>query len=600
MAILGMVHGRDAHATLQTIRDPNDPPTQNILFLYRKPCINTGQQHHREEQRKLKTPNKFLVRLFVCTGLFFALCGLAAGSQTADNAARWYSVVPPLLAILLAFLTHRVMLSLGVAVIVGGLLASDAGIWDGITSLASYPGAALGDTVNLQILGFFPPIFIMVSVIGVTGGFQGVIRSVLRWVKGRKSAQAVTALMGLVYFIDDYSNSVIVGSAMRPVTDRYKISREKLAFLVDSTSAPIASLAIISTWIAYEVSLFSDVGTNLGIEIDGYAMFFDALGYRFYCLLMIAFVFLHIVFGRDFGPMRTAEQKAKDAPPDAVETEASHPIANAKARNALIPLSGMILFHLVGLWVDGGGQERLAAGGSLLQWQYWREVIGNTEHSTLILDYAALFGMSLAMLCGFTTRTLTRRDGATCLLEGVKRSVLPVVILVLAWSLKNVCDSLHTYVFLTTLLAGKISPLWFPPLLFVVASVTSFAIGTSWGTMAILIPTAIPLAYALDGGSYGLITMISLGAVLDGAIFGDHCSPISDTTIISSMASSCDLMQHVRTQLPYSLFVAFVALGCGYLPAALGLNQLVCLVVGIVAMAAFLALLRWKSPAETA
>ena len=560
------------------------------------------------EQSPLKNPGKLLIRLLFFSSLFTGLCFLAAWSQGAAGVAGeapWYSIVPPLLAIMLAFLTRRVIPSLGIAVIVGGLLTSVPAApleitawWDGVKTVVGYAGEALGSTTNLQILGFFPPIFVMVGVIGLTGGFQGIIQRVLRWVRGGKSAQAATALMGLVYFIDDYSNSMIVGAAMRPVTDRYGISREKLAFLVDATSAPIAGLAVISTWIAYEVSLFADTGAQLGIAKDGYAMFFDALGYRFYCFLMIAFVFLHIFMERDFGPMRTAQQKAKDQHVPPSDMEAVDTVVGGKARNAVIPLVGLVLCHLAGLWIDGGGWERFSGGGSLWQWQYWREVIGHAEHSTLVLDFAALIGMTLALLCGFCTKTLTRRATAICLWEGLKRSLLPMVILTLAWSLKNCCISLQTDTFLTALLAGRISPLWFPPLLFLVASVTSFATGTSWGTMAILIPTAIPLAYALDGNSYGLITMISLGAVLDGAIFGDHCSPISDTTIISSIASSCDHMQHVRTQLPYSLFVAALALLCGYLPSAFGINRLVCISAAVLAMIIFLALLRWKTATE--
>ena len=563
-----------------------------------------------EEQSPLQDRSKLLLRTLFFSVLFAAICILAAWSQKASGmaaAAPWYSIVPPLLAIMLAFLTRRVIPSLGIAVIVGGLLTSVPAAplkltawWGGIKTLGGYIGQAVGNATNLQILGFFPPIFIMVAVIGVTGGFQGIIRKVLHRVRSGKSAQAATALMGLVYFIDDYSNSMIVGSAMRPVTDRHGISREKLAFLVDATSAPIAGLAVISTWIAYEVSLFAETGAQLGIAKDGYAMFFDALGYRFYCLLMIAFVFLHIFSGRDFGPMRTAQQKAKDQHVPSSDKEAVEHLVGGKARNAVIPLAGLVLSHLTGLWLDGGGWARLSDGGSLWQWQYWREVIGNAEHSTLVLDYAALIGMTLALLCGYCTRTLTRRDTKVCVWEGLKRSLLPIVILTLAWSLKNSCISLQTDTFLTTLMAGRIPPVWFPALLFLVASVTSFATGTSWGTMAILIPTAIPLAYALDGDSYGLVTMISLGAVLDGAIFGDHCSPISDTTIISSMASSCDHMQHVRTQLPYSLFVAAMALLCGYLPSAFGLNRLACLAVAVLAMALFLTLFRRKTTPEDA
>jgi Na+/H+ antiporter NhaC len=233
----------------------------------------------------------------------------------------------------------------------------------------------------------------------------------------------------------------------------------------------------------------------------------------------------------------------------------------------------------------------LRQGGSLLNWVYWRDVISAAENTTLILDYAALFGLTLALLCSQLFGSLSMPVISNCFKRGFKRAMIPFVILILAWSLKNCCDSLKTGEFLTAILAGRVSPHWFPPAVFLVASVTSFATGTSYGTMAILIPTAIPVAFALDGDTYGLTTMISLGAVLDGAIFGDHCSPISDTTIMSSIASSCDLIDHVRTQLPYSLFVAGLALLCAYLPSAFGLAPGWSFVLAISAMACFFVIL---------
>ncbi|GAG44066.1 unnamed protein product, partial [marine sediment metagenome] len=193
-------------------------------------------------------------------------------------------------------------------------------------------------------------------------------------------------------------------------------------------------------------------------------------------------------------------------------------------------------------------------------------------------------GLTLAVLCASLSHSLRIGALIKCIISGAKKSILPCLILISAWSLKNCCDSLNTDRFLTNLLTDNVSPLFFPAIVFLVASVTSFATGTSWGTMAIIIPTAVPIAFALDGHTYGLTTTITLGAVLDGAIFGDHCSPISDTTIISSIASRCDHIQHVRTQLPYSLFVAALALFCGYIPAALGLSPLLSITIAITAM----------------
>ncbi len=533
--------------------------------------------------------------------MFAAVCGLAAwfGNAAGTHAqAPWYSVVPPALAIITAFLTHHVIASLGLALVVGALLSSvpaapaDIGAWlAGVNAVAAHVGNTISDGTNLLILSFIPPIFTMVETVMASGGFRGIVAWLLKRIRSAKSAQLATAFLGVVCFVDDYANAIIVGSMMQPITDRFRISRAKLAFLVDATSAPVSGLAVVSTWIAYEVALFAGVSRQLGMGKTGYAMFFDALSFRFYCLLMLAFMFAHILAGRDFGPMRQAEEHARngsDTPQDRDPKAVAALSLPGKAANALLPLGGLVAFHLTGLWLDGGGPAKLAGAGSLLAPTYWREVISDAEHSHLMLMSAALFGTVVAVLCGRISGLLPLSVVPGCIRRGFKRALLPSAVLILAWSLKNCCDDLGTGRFLTGLLADRIPPYWFPPLVFLVASIVSFATGTSWGTMAILIPTAIPIAFALDGDTYGLTTMISLGAVLDGAIFGDHCSPISDTTILSSTATSCDLVQHVRTQLPYSLFVAAIALACAYVPSALGLGALWSLGLGVVAIIAVL------------
>jgi Na+/H+ antiporter NhaC len=263
--------------------------------------------------------------------------------------------------------------------------------------------------------------------------------------------------------------------------------------------------------------------------------------------------------------------------------------------NAILPLAGLIIFHITGLWIDGGGPAKFTGFSSVFHWQYWRQVIGSTENSLLILIYASLFSLILAALCAYLSRSLRIGTIIKSIIIGIKKSILPCLILISAWSLKNCCDSLGTDRFLTNLLSGNVSPFIFPAIVFFIASITSFATGTSWGTMAIIIPTAVPIAFALDERTYGLVTIITLGAVLDGAIFGDHCSPISDTTIISSIASRCDHIQHVRTQMPYSIFVALLALCCGYIPAGLGLSPLLSFAIAIVVMLiVFLALPRLR------
>lgn len=543
--------------------------------------------------------------------VFGAFCALAAwfGHAGDESQASWHSIIPPLLAIILAFLTRNVLLSLGAAVVAGGLLTSipaaptSFGAWaTGAKATISLVAATATNRRSLLTLSFIAPMFAMVEIVIAAGGFRGIVAWLMRRVRTGKSAQLATATMGVLCFIDDYASAIIVGSMMQPITDRFRVSRAKLAFLVDATSAPVSGLAIISTWIIFETSLFAGVSEQLGLGKSGYAMFFDALSFRFYCVLMLAFMYAHILMGRDFGPMRRAEEQARNSP-DVLQNgdgsgAATSGAAPGKAITALLPLCGLVLFHLTGLWLDGDGPAKLAGAGKLLSPTYWQAVIGAAKHSQQILVCAALFGMAIALASGALSGSLRAPAVPGCLYRGVRRAILPCVILILAWSLKNCCERLGTGQFLTGLLADRLPAYCFPPLVFTVGCVISFATGTSYGTMAILIPTAIPIAYAFDGNTYGPTTIICLGAVLDGAIFGDHCSPISDTTILSATASSCDLILHTRTQLPYSLLVAAVALVCAYTPSALGLSPRWSFALsGLVILAVLFALGRRTEPA---
>ena len=373
-----------------------------------------------------------------------AICILTASflphAEQDSQTGLWYSVIPPLLAIVLAFLTRNVVLSLGIAIVVGGLLThvpqaplSTIAWFEGFEAAGIYFVSSVASKTNLQILSFIPPIFVMIEIVVASGGFKGIINWLLKWVKGGKSAQTATALMGILCFIDDYTNAIVVGSMMQPITDRFRVSREKLAFLVDATSAPIAGLAVISTWIAYEVSLLGAVGRELGIEKSGYSMFFDALSYRFYCLLMIVFVFVHILMGREFGPMKAAQEKAQaKEPPEENGADLSKTLNDptlrssaqrpGRALNALIPLAGLLIFNMTGLWFDGTAKlekdmlewqaQSLTTpvesmppkpvdieALSPVSWVYWRQVIGHVQNSPLVLACAALFGLTQALLC---------------------------------------------------------------------------------------------------------------------------------------------------------------------------------------------------------
>lgn len=519
------------------------------------------------------------------------LAWVAGPSQdSAGNDVLWYSILPPLLAIALAVATNRIVVSLGAAVVLGGLLTTlpDAPLsveaWAvGIDTGFGFIGDSLSDRFNQKLLIFITLVLAMIAIIVYAGGLHGVVQWLSRFAKGPRSAQFVTWLMGLAVFIDDYANTMIVGTAMRPVTDRFRISREKLAFLVDSTSAPVAGLAVVSTWVGYEVGLFNGQVEELNLDTTGYAMLFDALPSRYYCIFMIAFVALTIIFGRDFGPMRAAERRARatgkvaddDAMPMTSETfSTAEPVADAtiKARNAVIPIGFLFATLLAGIWIDGGGLEALSADAlAFVKLSAWREIISESENSVKILAYAAGGSILVAAACAKHWAGVSNNIIREAILSGARSSLLPIAILTLAWSIKGACDALGTAEFLVAWVGESVPPPAFASAIFLVALVTAFATGTSYGTMGILIPIATPIAYHLDGGTYGLVTVLTLASILDGSIVGDHCSPISDTTIMSSISSSCDHVHHVRTQLPYSLSVAAIALVCGYIPSGFGL-----------------------------
>lgn len=535
--------------------------------------------------------------------LFLGVLGLASWGQVSPTGPYWYSIVPPLLAVSLALLTRQVVLSLSAAVVVGGFLAKvpaaplTPGAWlDGFVAGPSYVFTSATDTTNLQIIAFVVLVMAAIAVMITSGGLQGIVNWLSKYARGPRSAQFVTVLMGLLLFIDDYANTMIIGNSLRPMTDKHKISREKLAFLVDATSAPVAGIALVSTWIGYEIGLFSKVSESLGLGKAGYAMFFDAITHQFYCWIMIIFVLVNAISGRDYGPMKRAQKRAREhghlmslnAKPISSQAFAnSQPseLATVTALSALAPIAVLFCFLIVGLWLDGGGGPRFSESPlAFVRLADWREVISASENSIKLLAYAAGMALIVASVFAVWLSKLPISLVVKIILQGFKSSVLPLSILILAWSLKGACDGLDTGKFLGLTVGQVVSPWMFPSILFIVAGLTAFATGTSWGTMAILIPTAIPIAYQLDGSTYGLVTLISLGAVLDGSIFGDHCSPISDTTIMSSISSSCDHIHHVETQIPYSLTVAGLALVCGYLPASFGMSPLLGVAIAGVAL----------------
>jgi Na+/H+ antiporter NhaC len=517
------------------------------------------------------------------------------GETSAGYFPNRLSLLPAFLAIILAILTGRVIPSLLAGCLAGALLYTELSPTAGVAhlTLGIAWGRILTDSFNQEILGFVIFLFMAVGVMARSGGIQGMVAWVSRFAKGPVSTQLCSWAIGILVFFDDYSNCIITGSTMRPLTDRNGVSREKLAYIVDATAAPIAGISIFSTWVAYEVSMFAlqlpEVTQADGItpfrQADGFAIFVQTLPFRFYCIFTIATVLLTILLRREFGPMLAAERRAHhhrkpvadDARPMVAEDlDRTSPPEGAPllGRNAFLPI--LLLVGATVFLVFRQGTAALAADDptalSLPLLERIPKILGGGE-SQRALFYASIGAFALAVLLAVGQRILKLGDAVQSALRSAKSLGFAVIILVLAWSIGAVCKDLGTAQFLTAAFHGSFQPWLLPIVLFVTSALVAFSTGTSYGTMAILLPNVVVLAHVMGSevpelGGVGLM-ILTIGAVLEGSIFGDHCSPISDTTVLSSVSTGCDHLHHVRTQAPYAVAVMAIATICGYLPAAL-------------------------------
>lgn len=532
--------------------------------------------------------------------------GYADGVPFAVRAVPgWMTLLPPLLAIVLALLFRQVVPALLAGVWVGAWIVHGGAFAGLLRTFDRYLVQALATTDHVKIVMFSLLLGGMVGVISRAGGTSGLVDALTPYATNARRGQVVTWLLGILIFFDDYANTLIVGNTMRPVTDRLKISREKLAYIVDSTAAPVASIGIVTTWIGYEISLIDDA-LPADAGLDAYAIFLESLPYNFYPVLALFFGLLVAWRGRDFGPMIDAERRAArgkvlrdGAVPlaDFDSDETLKPPADRPRRwfNAVLPVALVLGVTFLSLWLTGRQALRVEGDplGGIdfldLGFRGIGTVFGAGDSFNALL-YGSSAGVLLALLLAMAQRILTLGEGITALVGGIKSMTMAIVILILAWSIGDICTDLQTSSFMVASLSERLDPRLLSTLIFLLASATAFATGTSWATMAILIPLAIPTVYGLaDAGGLAAapthtLLLGSVSAVLAGAIFGDHCSPISDTTVMSSMASGCDHLDHVRTQLPYALAVAIVAVLLGYLPSGFGISPFVCLVLSAAAL----------------
>ncbi len=507
------------------------------------------------------------------------------------------SLLPPLVAIALAIITRQTVPSLFVGAWVGGTMLAGGNPISGFGKGVEFVWNSLGDPWGARIVLTSLTMGGLVGIMRVGGGIDAVIRWITSKIRNAKGAMLSTSAAGLVIFFEDYVNTVVVGTAMTPITDKYRISKEKLSYIVDSTAAPVACVAGISSWIAFMVGQVETQFTSLGISYSGYGAYLQSIPYILYNLAAIVLVFFVAYTSRDFGPMLRAERRARetgkllrdDATP-LLNTESDNmgPADDTppKIMNFVIPLLvlvGLIFF----LMLNTGGWPGVSIATAI--------GAASSSHSLVWGSFGAVWITILFYKIQGIASWESLFQGY---IEGMRSIFMGMLILIFAWTIGSAIKGVGTAQFLVGLTEGIISPAWIPLIAFIISGIVSFSTGTSYGTMGVVMPIVIPLIHATSA-SAGIDPMTfmfpAIGSVFAGAVFGDHCSPISDTTVMSSMFTGADHIDHVKTQVPYALVAAAGAV-IGYIGVALGLPGIINLTLAIGSSLALFWLL--SSPIE--
>ena len=492
--------------------------------------------------------------------------------------AGWLSLLPPLIAIVLALITKEVYSSLFIGLFSGMLIYSfsgGGGFMSAVTNTFDMMFSKISD--NAYMIIFLALLWAVVLMVSKSGGSEAYGRWAQTRLKSKRSASFATSLLGVLIFIDDGFNCLTVGTVMRPITDRLKISREKLAYIIDATAAPVCIIAPVSSW---AVAVASEVS-----ETGGFHIFLSTIPYNLYAILTILMVLFISYTGLDFGPMKRAELSAAEN--DTVDEEKTEYSSRGRVIDLVLPILVLIVCAILGMAYVGGFFEGVS----------FSEAIGYNPTAGLTLG--AFAGLVTAFVLYIPRRIMTAKEFILNIVSGISNIVPPMLILVLSWSLGGVCrQMIGTGVFISGFITQTSLPLGLLPfLIFVVAALMSFSMGTSWGTFGMLIPI-VTMICAPENAQALLIP--ALGATLAGSVYGDHCSPISDTTILASTGASCQHIRHVETQLPYATLVAVIC-AVGYLISGFTLTPWIALPVCVILILAALILLNrfgWKRPGK--
>jgi len=527
----------------------------------------------------------------IIVAIVVIVMAIAVAASGVDTYATFWALVPPIVAIALALITKEVYSSLFIGIVVGAIFGCGGSFTSAVdhltnTGLISAVSGTAGIFMFLVILG------IIVALVNKSGGSAAFGRWAKTHIKTRVGAQFATFVLGILIFIDDYFNCLTVGSVMLPVSDAHRISRAKLAYLIDATAAPICMIAPISSWAA--AVAVSTGGTSLE-AMDGLVMFIQAIPYNFYSLLTFVFIIAIILMKADFGPMRAHEINAiekgdlfsSDERVDGMETEEN---PRSRVIDLILPIIVLIVVSIIGMLYVGGFFGVDAWGGT----DYAGDLIGAFSNTdvTIGLPWGTIIALVLIIVFLMARGLITFKEAMECVPKGFMAMVPAILILTLATALKNISnDLLGSSGFVDMLMhtdAAQSLEMFLPAVIFIVACLLAFATGTSWGTFGILIPIVAAMFELGDP-----LLFIGLSACLAGAVCGDHCSPISDTTIMSSAGARCSHVIHVSTQVPYAITVAVVSFIC-FLLAGIIQNPWICLVIGAVLIIVFLQVIKTR------
>lgn len=508
-----------------------------------------------------------------------------------------WGIIPPLLTIMLAFVTKDVIVSLFLGILSGCVIAAGGNPALALMNATDLFAASLSDGWNIRIFLFCALLGALVGMLSKTGSAQAFGTWVSKKLKTRTGSQFVTFLFGIIVFIDDYFNSLTVGTVMRSINDKNKVSRAKLAYILDSTAAPVCILAPVSSWVVTVMSIVRDAEGFDKLGISDLEFFIRAVPYNLYALTTLLMVACIIFFKRDFGPMRASELSAQKT--GVLWNEEKYGVISgdikeektvrAKAIDMLFPIvllivCALVFFPLV-TYLNAVDGENISSLMQAMHSMSLREAFINTD-SSYALFYAIIFTLVFTYVYYLARRLMNLKEASQAVRDGIKSMIPALIILVMAWSIGTVIRSspadggLGLGRYLSEAVVGSGFPLWIiPAVVFVLSAVIAFATGTSWGTFGIMIPLVMPIVVGLIQGqgqnpAESLNSVfICISAVLGGAVFGDHASPISDTTILSSTGASCPHLEHVATQMPYALFAALCSFA-GFIAGGIFMNPL--------------------------